>query len=197
MQGAGTRGYCIMARTFAAADGVASCGIPEPQGAFHAAGSHHESVRRPRKAEHPTLVSLHSKFPLLHNHHTCLDPLCSDHRSQTSPASSCLKPFLKPGCSRFKHRARQSTSFWCLCAEGMAARRCGHHQLRLQCSASPYCLINNNMTPAKKRHQRQHTLHVLWGVWVCRSQNLSVVSPLPLASWRPSGLNAVAKTASV
>ena len=47
------------------------------------------------------------------------------------------------------------------------------------------------------QHQRQHTLHVLWGVWVFRSQNLSVVSPLPLASWRPSGLNAVAKTASV
>ena len=41
------------------------------------------------------------------------------------------------------------------------------------------------------------TLHVLWGVWVPRSQNLTVVSPLPLASWRPSGLKAVAKTASV
>ena len=41
------------------------------------------------------------------------------------------------------------------------------------------------------------TLQVLWGVCVPRSQNLSVVSPLPLASWRPSGLKAVASTASV
>ena len=40
-------------------------------------------------------------------------------------------------------------------------------------------------------------MQVLWGVCVPRSQNLSVVSPLPLASWRPSGLKAVASTASV
>ena len=148
MQVAGTRGWCIMARTFAAADGVASCGIPEPQGAFHAAGSHHEPVRRPCKAEHPTLVPLRSKSHLTSHHYTCLDALCSEHRSQTSPASSCLKTMLGPGCSRFDHHARQSTPYLCLCAEGVAARRYGHHQLRLQCSASPYCLINNTMTPA-------------------------------------------------
>ncbi len=54
------------------------------------------------------------------------------------------------------------------------------------------CMMKYGMT-----RSAMVTLHVLWGVCVPRSQNLTVVSPLPLASWRPSGLKAVAKTASV
>ena len=68
---------------------------------------------------------------------------------------------------------------------------CGHVQLQQ--------VLERKEVPSRGAMplRRTRTLQVCSGVCVARSHRRAVESPLPLASWRPSGLKPTASTASV
>ena len=68
-------------------------------------------------------------------------------------------------------------------------------------SGAPSRCTGGSACPSQRRSTEGRlfwrTFPVRRGVCVARSQKRTVVSPLPLARWRPSGLNCTASTASV
>ncbi len=137
-------------------------------------------------------------------------------RGSQSHSEASMPPVASTAASG--DHATHSTQPLCPCApparcmqRWAARRRAGRRPPRAKCRVGRCCQTGGK-TP-KKHHsqrfsqlaanarkvrlQRPRALQVCSGVCVARSHRRAVVSPLPLARWRPSGLKPTASTASV